>query len=260
MLTIYSNRERLEYWESFWADVDEDVDEISATDVYPLFPADRYIEPGMRILEAGVGMGRVMKHYHQRGHDVVGMDYEPRCIHRLERQHPELSLYVGDVNALPDPDAYYDVIVAFGTLSNLPDPHKALKEFARVLKPGGIVVASVTNDNIMRRLLVYAGHLKDGAKHFSMVAYRPAEWHSALERAGLEVLQLAPIVTRLPLFHYFPFLRHRTCRNLDWTAARDGDKGLRLNRLGEWVFQTAFRHTPFSISHGVVGVARKSLR
>jgi SAM-dependent methyltransferase len=257
MFTIYGEQQRLDYWRDFWATVDRDVDDISSTSVYPLYPTDKYVKPGQKVLEAGVGMGRVMKHYHKRGVTIVGMDYEPECIKRLSQQDASLQLYVGDVNDLPEPDATYDVIVAFGTLSNLPDPRKALKEFNRVLKPGGIVVASVTNDNLMRRLLVGLSRLKSSARHFSMVAYRPAEWRAFLGEAGFEIREITPIVTRLPLFQYFPFLRSSRNPSLEWTNARDGDKGLALNSVGEWVFKTAFRYIPFSISHGVVGVAQK---
>jgi hypothetical protein len=90
-----------------------------------------------------------------------------------------------------------------------------------------------------------------------MMAYRPQEWKRTLVAAGFEVRDITPIVTRLPLFHYFPFLRNKRTMTLDWTRARDGDKGLELNTFGEWVFRTAFRLIPFSISHGVVGVAIK---
>ena len=257
MLTIHDRRGRREYWADYWAEVGRDVDDISSKDVYPLYPADAWVRPGDVILEAGVGMGRVMKHYRRRGHRVVGMDYEPDCIQRLKQQDPTLPLYVGDVNQLPEPDITYDVVLAFGTLSNMPDPRQGLRELHRVLKPNGRLVASVTNDNVARRIAVAAGSWQRGTRHFSMMAYSPREWRGLLSAAGFEVLELAPVVTRLPLFTFFPPLRHRSHARLNWHTARDGDKGIRLNTLGEFVFRNAFHYVPFSISHGVVGVARK---
>jgi len=258
MIEIYDTQERLEYWRDFWTEINEDADELSSDKIYPLYPTHKYIEPKMSILEAGVGMGRVMKHYGKLGYDIIGMDYEEECIKRLGSQHPDFKLYVGDVNQLTEPDCTYDAILAFGTLSNLQNPVKPLSEFYRVLKPGGIVVASITNDNLARRLQVLLQHLKGGKRFFSMMAYTRKEWGKLLKESGFEVLELAPIVTRLPLYTYFPFLRARNSGPLNWKSARDGDKGLELNSLGEFIFNTAFRFIPFSISHGVVGVVRKT--
>jgi ubiquinone/menaquinone biosynthesis C-methylase UbiE len=257
MFVVHDVLDRKEYWERFWADVGVDVDTISRDDVYPLYPAVRHVAPGARILECGCGMGRVVKHYVAAGHEVVGMDYEAACVARLRRQRPDLQLYAGDVHALPHPPASFDVVLAFGTLSNMADASGPLHELHRVLRAGGLLVASVTNDSLARRILTRARALRAAARHFSMVAYRPQEWRGLLEAHGFSVLEIAPVVTRLPIFTYFPWLRAAANPALRWTAARDGDSGLRLNRAGEWLFRTLFRSVPFVVSHGVVGVARK---
>lgn len=257
MLVIYDKVDRLRYWEDFWTSVGRDVDEVATEDYYPFFPLSKYIRKGERVLEAGCGMGRVVKHFARRGVRMVGMDYEPRCILRLGEQDKTLELYVGDVNALPDPDASFDGVAAFGTLSNLEDPRRALAEFARVLRPGGFLVASVTNDSLLRRLLTSIQHLRLRERRFAMVAYTRKEWTRMVEAAGLQVVETTPIVTRLPIWTYFPFLRSAKAKTLEWTTARDGDRGLALNRAGEILFKLAFRHVPFVVSHGVVAVARK---
>jgi ubiquinone/menaquinone biosynthesis C-methylase UbiE len=212
----------------------------------------------MRVLECGCGMGRVVKHLGALGYPVVGMDYEPRCIERLHRQRPALQLYVGDANALPHPTASFDAALCFGTLSNLEDAAPALRELRRVLRPGGILVASATNDSLPRRLLTWAGYARGGARRFSMVAYTPSEWSRTVAGHGFEIAEITPVVTRLPLYAYLPFLRARGTGVLDWRLARDGDRGLRLNAAGEWLFRQGFRRAPFWISHGVVAVARAS--
>lgn len=258
MLVIYDRVDRLRYWEDFWASVGRDVDEVGTEDFYPFYPLSKYIRPGERVLEAGCGMGRVVKHFARRGVRMVGMDYEPNCILRLGAQDSTLELYVGDVNSLPDPDAAFDGIAAFGTLSNLEDPRRALAEFRRVLKPGGWMVASVTNDSLLRRLLTAVQHLRLKERRFAMVAYTRKEWTQIVEAAGLQVIETTPIVTRLPMWTFLPFLRSSQAKKLEWTTARDGDRGLALNRVGEIIFRLAFRYLPFVVSHGVVAVARKN--
>ena len=164
---------------------------------------------------------------------------------------------MGDVNQIAEKDGSYDAIVAFGTLSNIDDARQSLREFHRLLTPGGVVVASVTNDNIARRILVFLSGIGKPRTHFSMVAYKRNEWESLLSDAGFEKVESYPIVTRLPLYTYFPFLRKSSADNFDWKSARDGDRGIQLNSLGELIFEFCFKHIPFTISHGVVGVAKK---
>jgi len=259
MLIIYDEVDRLAYWEDFWTSVGRDVDEVQTEDFYPFFPLSKYIRAGERVLEAGCGMGRVVKHFGRRGVRMVGMDYEPVCIKRLGAQDRSLELYVGDVNALPDPPASFDGIAAFGTLSNIEDPRQALAEFRRVLKPGGWMVASVTNDSLLRRILTALQHRRLKTRRFAMMAYTRGEWTRMVEAAGLEVVETTPIVTRLPIWTFLPFLRSSKAKTLEWSVARDGDKGLALNRAGELLFRFAFRFMPFVVSHGVVAVARKPL-
>jgi SAM-dependent methyltransferase len=63
---------------------------------------------------------------------------------RLQRQGAELGrvrLFVADAMALPFPDDYFDAAYHFGGLNLFPSIPGALAEMARVVKPGGRVVA-----------------------------------------------------------------------------------------------------------------------
>lgn len=51
-----------------------------------------------------------------------------------------LSTRFGDVTALPFSDASFDAVVSFDVLEHVPDYQKALREFARVLRPRGCLV------------------------------------------------------------------------------------------------------------------------
>lgn len=79
---------------------------------------------------------------------VVGLDFTPQMLDvarlkqaRLDPPTRSKITYVeGDAQALPFPDASMDVVtIAFG-IRNVADPTKAIREFARVLRPGGRLV------------------------------------------------------------------------------------------------------------------------
>ena len=47
-------------------------------------------------------------------------------------------LFVGDAERIDVPDASFDAVVDYGILHHVPDWRRALREIARVLKPGGM--------------------------------------------------------------------------------------------------------------------------
>jgi glycogen synthase len=56
-------------------------------------------------------------------------------------------LLTADAHSLPFPDRYFDCIIALDLLCHLENPKSALREFYRVLSPGGILVMDNTNGN-----------------------------------------------------------------------------------------------------------------
>jgi ubiquinone/menaquinone biosynthesis C-methylase UbiE len=64
-----------------------------------------------------------------------------------------VSARVGDVEQLDFPDRTFDLVVAIGLLPWLRSEARALAELSRVLKPGGLLIASVDNAAPLHRLL-----------------------------------------------------------------------------------------------------------
>ena len=99
---------------------------------------------GSRVLDAGCGTGNLTLPLGERGYDVLALDSSPHMLRRARQKHPHLRFQSGDLGGeLPFESASFDAITCSNVLYTLPDPAGALREFRRVLKPGGRLV--VTN-------------------------------------------------------------------------------------------------------------------
>ncbi|WP_145295622.1 class I SAM-dependent methyltransferase [Planctopirus ephydatiae] len=91
--------------------------------------------PASRVLDVGCGPGEQMLELLRRGHEPVGIDPDPACVERVRSY--ELEAVQGFAEHLPFPDSSFD-----GVISKVVLPYTrsaiAMKEMARVLKPGGM--------------------------------------------------------------------------------------------------------------------------
>ena len=110
---------------------------------------------GERLIEAGAGFGRLSDEY--RGYrEVVLLDAsEPLLRAARERlgSDPRFTIVEGDAFELPFPDASFDAAVCIRVLHHFEDPRPAIVEFARVLRPGGVLVVEFANKRNLRAIV-----------------------------------------------------------------------------------------------------------
>lgn len=94
------------------------------------------IEPGMRVLDVGCGTGDLMLALRDRGCDVQGIEIEPRLVDACRARG--LDVHHGRAEQLPLSAESIDAIVCSVVLPYT-DERAAIAEWARVLRPGGIV-------------------------------------------------------------------------------------------------------------------------
>lgn len=109
------------------------------------------VERGDRVIDLACGTGDIALLAAVRGGSVTGVDITPRMVElaraKARRARHDEGIWpipqflIGDMSAVPLPDASVDVVTSGYGLRNVPVLEQALDEITRVLKPGGRFVA-----------------------------------------------------------------------------------------------------------------------
>jgi SAM-dependent methyltransferase len=160
---------------------------------------------GSDVLDAGCGVGYGTAHLAEVAASVVGVDVSADAVAYATRRYagPRASFRKMDVTALDLPDATFDVVCSFETLEHVPDAAAAVREAARVLRPGGVYVASTPH---VERTCA------SPANPFHETEYSPDDFASLLRESfdHVELFGQRRLETR----------RHRVLRRLDVLGLR----------------------------------------
>jgi SAM-dependent methyltransferase len=122
-----------------WADLAESHNQ-------PLFEAvldAAGVGPGTRLLDVGCGTGLTLVLAAQRGAIPSGLDVSPGLLAIARERLPDADLQDGDMESLPFADTSFDAVTGVNAFQFAGDPRRALRDAARVTRPGGRVVASL---------------------------------------------------------------------------------------------------------------------
>jgi len=171
-----------------------------------------------RVLDVATGTGDLAIEIARAcpGAHIIGLDPSAGMLgvarQKLERRGlaERIELVVGDAQALPQQNCEIDAAtIAFG-IRNVPDRGKALRELARVVRPGGRIcvleLAEPRRGFLAAAARLHTHHLVprlggwlSGSREYrylqkSVAAFPPAEEFAALMRAsGLDVLEVTPL-------------------------------------------------------------------
>lgn len=98
-----------------------------------------------KILELGVGTGRIAFPVIAVGCQVVGIDIAYEMLRAAQREASaeylsRLRLVQGDISQLPFPNTYFDGVMVVHVLHLVPNIRQVVAEVKRVLRPGGAMV------------------------------------------------------------------------------------------------------------------------
>jgi len=132
-------------WGALWGDRPDAwaVSEEQQTPVYEEALRRVDVGPGARVLDVGCGTGVFLRMCADRGASVAGLDAAAGLLELARARVPEADVRLGDLQVLPYEDDAFDVVTGFTSFFFADDMVAALREAARVARPGAPVVIQV---------------------------------------------------------------------------------------------------------------------
>jgi SAM-dependent methyltransferase len=109
--------------------------------------------PGLKLLDVAIGDG-VYTGWLPRDWSVVGVDVSTVQLASCRERNAgrNLRLVLGEAEVMPFRDRQFDAVLSIGGFNHFSDPEAALREMARVARPGAPIVVSDELPNLMDRM------------------------------------------------------------------------------------------------------------
>jgi SAM-dependent methyltransferase len=127
---------------------------LETCDSYELAPLFRHLlGENQPILEAGSGSGRWVAWFRRYGWRALGVEWSVALNARARVGYGGEWFVSTDMRRLPFEDASFGAVVALGSIEHVAEgPRGALREFMRVLRPGGIAIITVPHGVTIKRV------------------------------------------------------------------------------------------------------------
>jgi SAM-dependent methyltransferase len=220
--------------------------------------------PGIKILEAGCGLGRWAIELAKKQYDVTGIEIEQEAVDAINKNVslPNLTIIQGDIFSMPFTSDSFDVVVSLGVLEHFEDSNiqsLAFAEHHRVLKADGTFFVTVPYYNLLRRLihapflilLRAVQRLKGSSYYFSEYRYGKREFKNILNKNGFIVQKTIWDDLKSP--YSFGLTTDYPLKK--WL--KDNSDTYKLNKLGVKIHSFLWKIYPGILSGGIGFICRK---
>ncbi|CAN5473199.1 class I SAM-dependent methyltransferase [soil metagenome] len=148
--------------------------------------AAEHLAAGAKILDVGCGNGGFLVQMKRRGFAVEGTEWTEASAARIAAEEG-IKVHVGDLTSLTLAATSYDAISLWHVFEHVPAPDATLAAIARLLKPGGVLLLAMPNQESWQSGL-YGQHWfhLDPPRH--LFGFGPRSLRKALDQHGFSVL------------------------------------------------------------------------
>ncbi|MBD3231340.1 methyltransferase domain-containing protein [Candidatus Dependentiae bacterium] len=190
-------------------------------------------DKNLKILEAGCGLGRVVKYLYDLGFkNIYGIEINKAAVDFLNKSYPELNVINGNILNMTYQKESFDIVLSYGVIEHFPaGPNLPMKSIYNVLKKGGIAIITIPSFNFLRQIKYFFSFLDLRKKNFirkifgkklivknkkrfsyfiepqigEFFEYRftPLQFEKICKNSGFEIIASLPIAHVDGLFHTF---------------------------------------------------------